>query len=59
MPRPLSATSALRERRVAEINTRYQAHVGAGYPVTLEGNAETLQVAREVDCASGWATCRG
>jgi hypothetical protein len=46
---PSLATPATRERTVSRINARYLAHLAVGYPVTLEGNAETLQVAREVD----------
>lgn len=58
MPRLLPAGHPLRARRLAEINARYDAHVGPGYPVTLEGAAETLQVAREVD-GINWLTVKG
>ena len=44
-------------RRLAEINARYAAHVGPSFPVVLEGNAETLQVAREVD-GINWLTVK-
>jgi len=54
----LPASSPLRTRRIQRINERYWAHVGAGYPVTLEGNAETLQIAREVD-GINWLTVKG
>lgn len=40
------------------INARYAAHVGPGFPVTLGGNAETLQTAREVD-GINWLTVKG
>lgn len=56
--RPLSANSPRRERRVLDINTRYQAFLDGGYPVTLEGNAETLQVSRDVD-RTNWLTLLG
>lgn len=49
MARALPATSPTRARRLAQINARYAAHVGPGYPIVLEGNAETLQTARDVD----------
>jgi hypothetical protein len=58
VPRDLPANSPTRERRIIDINARYAIHVGAGYPVTLEGNAETLQVAREVD-GINWLTVKG
>lgn len=58
MSRQLLATSPQRQRRIGDINRRYEAHVGAGFPVTLEGNAETLQVAREVD-GINWLTVKG
>lgn len=38
-----------RPRKLLEINAAYEAFVAAGFPVTLGGNAETLQVARDVD----------
>lgn len=57
MPRLLPASSPQRERALERINDRYQAHVGPGFPVTLEGNAETLQVAREVD-GINWLTVK-
>lgn len=57
MPRILPASSPLRARRLGDINTRYAAHIGPGYPVTLGGNAETLQVARDVD-AINWLTVK-
>lgn len=36
-------------RKLGQINAAYEAFAEAGYPLTLEGNAETLQVARDVD----------
>jgi hypothetical protein len=56
--RELPAHSPLRERRVRQINAVYEARQALGYPVTLEGNAETLQVAREVD-GINWLTVKG
>ncbi len=58
MSRLLPATAPQRERKVGEINARYAAHMAVGYPVTLEGAAETLQVAREVD-GINWLTVKG
>lgn len=58
MARDLPANSPLRERRVQQINAYYNARQLAGYPVTLEGNAETLQIAREVD-GINWLTVKG
>jgi hypothetical protein len=55
---PSLATPATRERTVSRINARYLAHLAVGFPVTLEGNAETLQVAREVD-GINWLTVKG
>lgn len=42
-------------RKLLEINAAYEAFLAAGYPVTLDGNAETLQVARDVD-RTNWLT---
>lgn len=58
MPRALLASSPTRERRVNDINARYRAQIEPGYPVTLEGNAETLQVARDGD-AINWLIVQG
>jgi len=44
-----------RPRKLLEINAAYEAFVAAGFPVTLGGNAETLQVARDVD-RTNWLT---
>lgn len=49
---------ALRARRVLEINARYQAHIEPGFPIVLEGNAETLQIARQID-ATNWLIVLG
>lgn len=46
---PALATPATRERKVLRINAVYERRQAIGYPVVLEGNAETLQVARERD----------
>lgn len=40
------------------VNAKYEAVVAVGFPVTLEGNAETLQVARDVD-RTNWLTLLG
>jgi hypothetical protein len=45
-------------RKLLEINAAYEAFQAAGFPVTLEGNAETLQVARDVD-RTNWLTVYG
>ena len=47
-----------RPRKLLEINAAYEAFVAAGFPVTLGGNAETLQVARDVD-RTNWLTVQG
>jgi hypothetical protein len=47
-----------RARKVAEITAAYEAFLEPGYPLTLEGVAETLQVAREVD-RTNWLTLLG
>lgn len=41
-----------------DIDARYAALLTIGYPVTLGGNAETLQVARDVD-RTNWLTLLG
>lgn len=41
-----------------QINTAYAARQAVGFPVTLEGNTETLQVAREID-GINWLTVKG
>lgn len=53
--RPLAAASPFRKGRLEDINRRYEAVMAGGYPVTLEGVAETLQVARDVD-RTNWLT---
>jgi len=58
LSRILPAAHPLRRRRVDEINAHYLAHVAIGFPITLEGNAETLQTAREVD-GINWLTVKG
>ena len=55
MSRLLPANSPQRKRRVGDITTRYEAHIAPGFPVTLGGVAETLQVARDVD-RTNWLT---
>lgn len=55
MPRPFGATI---ERRIGDINREYERRQLIGFPVTLEGNAETLQVARDVD-RTNWLTVYG
>lgn len=42
-------------RKLEQVAAAYEAFVAAGFPVTLEGNAETLQVARDVD-RTNWLT---
>lgn len=54
----LSANSPRRERRVLDINARYQAFLDGGFPVTLDGKDETLQVSRDVD-RTNWLTLLG
>lgn len=58
MPRVLPASSPQRRGWVEKITRRYEAHINPGFPVTLEGNAETLQVARDVD-RTNWLTVYG
>lgn len=55
---PSLATPATRERKVLRINAVYERRQAHGFPVTLEGNAETLQVARERD-GINWLTVKG
>lgn len=55
---PSLATPATRERKVGRINAVYERRQAVGYPVTLEGNSETLQVARERD-GINWLTVKG
>lgn len=57
MPRLLPASSPTRRFYLDKIAKRYAAHIDPGFPVTLEGNAETLQVARDVD-AINWLTVK-
>jgi hypothetical protein len=47
-----------RARKVAEITAHYEAFLAPGYPLILQGVAETLQVAREVD-RTNWLTLLG
>lgn len=56
--RPLSPGSPRRERRVLDITARYVAFLEVGFPVTLEGVGETLQVARDID-RTNWLTLLG
>lgn len=48
----------LKAAKLAEIEAEYERRLAAGYPVTFEGNAETLQVARDVD-RTNWLTMLG
>lgn len=45
-------------RKLREVEAEYEARLGVGFPVTLEGNAETLQVARDID-RTNWLTLLG
>ncbi len=45
-------------RKLGEITAAYETFVAGGFPVTLEGNAETLQVSRDVD-RTNWLTVYG
>ena len=45
-------------RKLLEINAAYEAFTAGGFPVTLEGAAETLQVSRDVD-RTNWLTVYG
>lgn len=47
-----------RPRKLLQINSRYDAVLAEGFPVTLEGNAETLQLAQDVD-RTNWLTLLG
>ena len=58
MSRLVAANSPRRDRRVGDITRRYEAHIAPGFPVTLDGVAETLQVARDVD-RTNWLTVYG
>lgn len=55
MTRPYGA---LIERKIGDINREYERRQLIGFPVTLEGKAETLQVARDVD-RTNWLTVYG
>lgn len=46
------------KRRLAEVNAAYEAFLAVGFPVMLDGNAETLQVSRDVD-RTNWLTLLG
>jgi hypothetical protein len=46
------------DRRLEEIDAAYAAFIGAGFPVTLGGNAETLQCAT-TDDRSNWLILKG
>ena len=54
----LKPNSPLIDRRILDIDARYTALLEIGFPVTLDGNAETLQVARDVD-RTNWLTLLG
>lgn len=54
----LSPTSPTRDRLLERLDARYEAFLAVGFPVTLEGNAETLQVSRDVD-RTNWLTLLG
>jgi hypothetical protein len=45
-------------RKLEQITAAYDAFAAAGFPVTLEGVAETLQVGRDVD-RTNWLTVYG
>ena len=47
-----------RRRKIAEITREYERRQEVGFPVTLDGNAETLQVSRDVD-RTNWLTVYG
>lgn len=49
---------AIRARKLAEITAYYEGYLSGGYPLTLYGEAETLQVARETD-RTNWLTLLG
>ena len=42
-------------RKILQINNAYDAFLAVGFPVTLEGNSETLQLAKDVD-RTNWLT---
>lgn len=54
----LSASSPQRARRIERINAEYERRQLIGFPVTLGGVEETLQVARDVD-KTNWLTVYG
>jgi hypothetical protein len=47
--------ATFRPRKLLDIDAAYEAFLANGYPITLGGNAETLQVARDVD-RTNWLT---
>lgn len=49
---------AYRTGRLDQLDRVYTAHLEAGYPVTLGGNAETLQVSRDTD-RTNWLSLLG
>lgn len=54
----LAPDSAYRNGPLLKVNARYDAFLAAGFPVTLEGNAETLQCRNELD-RTNWLTLIG
>lgn len=54
----LSPASPLRDRMLERVNARYEAFLAVGFPITLQGNAETLQLGRDVD-RTNWLTLLG
>lgn len=55
MRRPIDG---IRERKIERITGAYQAFISDGFPTTLNGNAETLQVATDTD-RTNWLTIYG
>jgi len=49
---------SFRQRRLEEADAAYQAHIDGGFPVTLSGIAETLQVGT-VEQRSDWLIFKG
>jgi hypothetical protein len=58
MTKPLSPNSPWRDGKLDELDRIYAAHLDAGFPVTFEGVAETLQVSRDVD-RTNWLSLLG
>lgn len=46
------------KRRLGDVNAAYDDFLAVGFPVTLDGVAETLQVSRDVD-RTNWLTLLG